>query len=174
MQSLRFSAKILPFSYNIFGGGFASFILKRNKHRGGMSVGYGHAHALRRNAGRRRRHDFSVRNICPDFQRLDFALFFFARNIGDNVVVNLRHRIKRFSRARNGLISAHRRRPQPVFPQRLQKRRKRLHRTIRFRCDKSALCSEAPFLKRDDVQLHRVDFGNNHRHVRGKTIRGII
>ena len=56
----------------------------------------------------------------------------------------------------------------------MQKGNVRLQRTIGLDCDKTLLCPEALFLRRDDFEVLRIDFGNHHRYVRGKAVSGII
>ncbi len=66
-KPLRFARVILPSRDHFFFGGFA---LEGYENRSRMSVGYGDAQTLRRNARRRRVCDSVALDLTPDFQRL--------------------------------------------------------------------------------------------------------
>ena len=71
-----------------------------------MAVCHGDSYALRREIGSCCGNDFVADNFAPKLQRLFFAFFFFAADVGDNVINHFGPTLKGFAGARNCLIGA--------------------------------------------------------------------
>ena len=139
-----------------------------------MTVGNRHTQALCGDQRAVCTDDLSVFDFAPDLQRLLFGLFFFTADIRNDVVKNFRPAFKSLSGTGNCLIGASQNILNAILPQRGQCRHVALNRAVRLYSDKTTLRTQTLSLALDDLDVFRIHFRYNHRHIRCETVCRVV
>ena len=113
-------------------------------------------------------------DMTPDLHRLLLGFFFFAADIRNHVIQNLRPAFKRLSCAGNCLIGAGENLCHIQIHQRLNSGNIALQRAVGFHGDKAALCAEAFALMIDHADVIGVDLRHHHRNIRRGAVSAVV
>ena len=172
VQLLRSAGEGCPVRLDLLDGRL--FSLKRDEAGCHVTIRAGHTQALRGNCGGGGVFDVVALDFAPELERLLLRLFFFAADIGDDVVDHFWPCFKRLACAGNCLIRADERLFHAVFHQRMQRGDIALQRAVGLDGDKAALRAEALSLCVDDPDVIGVDLRHDHRNVRRPAVRGVV
>jgi len=139
-----------------------------------VAVGNGNTQALRGYGGGGGVDDHAVFHMTPDLHRLLLGFFFFAADIRNHVIQNLRPAFKRLSCAGNCLIGAGENLCHIQIHQRLNSGNIALQRAVGFHGDKAALCAEAFALMIDHADVIGVDLRHHHRNIRRGAVSAVV
>ena len=170
-QLLRTAREIVPLLDDLLLGGL---ILKADEHRGEVTVGHRHAQALRGEGGAGRGDDLAVFDLTPDLERLLLGFFFFAADVGDDVIHHLGPALEGLACAGDRLIGADERFLDTELVERVQGGHVALQRAVGLDRDKAALGAETPALALDDLLVLPVELGDDHRHVGGAAMGAVV
>ena len=121
------------------------------------------------------RDDLIAFDLAPDLQRLFLGFLFFAADVGDDVVEDLRPVFEGLAGAGNGLVRA----DEDIFHtvllmEREERRDIALERAVGLDGDEAAGGAETLLLSGDDVEVLRVQFRDDHGDVFGVAMCAVV
>ena len=170
-QLLCAAGEGLPAFDDLFFGGLAG---EAAEHSGKVTVCDRHPQALGGEGRALRRHNHTVFDLTPDFQRLLLRFLLFATDIGDDVVHHFGPTLKGLAGSGNGLVGAHEHLFNTELVQREEGGHVALQRAVGFNGDEATFGAQAFALIGDNLLMMGIEFRNNHRHVRGATMGAVV
>ena len=112
--------------------------------------------------------------MAPQLQGFLLALFFLTADVGDDVIQNVGEGFKGLASTGDGLVGADQHVSDTVAAQGMQGGHIALQAAVGLDGYEAALGTQTLALGRDDVDMIRIDFGHDHGHIRGKTMRAVV
>ena len=112
--------------------------------------------------------------MAEDLQRLLLGFLFLTGDKRDDVADHFRPVLECLSGTGDCLIRGDNNLRRLELHPRRKSRRIGLNRAVRLDSDEAACCSKSLPLVRDDCEMVRVDFRNNHRHIRSPAVSAVV
>ena len=170
-QFLRNASKFLPSVQDFF---LRRLLVERNEYSSGVTIRNRNTQALCRDERCFGGNNLVAFYLAPNLQRFFFRLFFFAADERDDIVNHFRPSLEGLACSGNCLIGASQNLLDAILPQRRECRNIALNRAVRLDSNKALLCAEPLSLAGNDVQMFRVYFRNDHRHIRCEPMCRVI